>query len=236
MNQRKKASPAGSAPAKAKAARTQPGTQTGVGLVMERLSFYDDMKAKSWKVAAVGVASLAISISMSFFVLTKKENNVYFAINNDGSIVELTPLFSPNVSDATVANWFTRALVDTFDFNYYNLKHRMNESAIKWFTPEGRRELIRTMDENGNFEVIADRKMIVSLDTSNTPIVIQSGRPSWSNSYLWKLQVPAKITYRTETSVYSNNVIVTAVVSRRSLLEDPAGLGISSIIITVDNK
>lgn len=207
--------------------------KSGLGLVVERKEFYKDMNSNMWKIAATGVFSLVASIALSFFVLAKKENNVYFATDENGSLINMIALSEPNHKDATISNWLTRALVDTFDFNYHNLEFRINESSMKWFTSEGTSELIKSMQENGNFDVIRDRKMIVNLETEQSPIVVKKGRPDWSNQYLWKLEVPAKITYRTEASVYSNNVDITAIVSRRSLLEDPSGLGISSIIMTV---
>lgn len=206
---------------------------TGLVSIIERKEYYKDMHSAMWKIAAVGVISLILSVILSFIVLSKKENNVYFATNEAGSLIKMVALSEPNHKDSTVANWLTRALVDTFDFNYHNLKFRINESSMKWFTSEGTSELVKAMEQNGNFDVIVDRKMIVNLETDRVPLVIKKGRPDWSGHYLWKLEVPAKITYRTEASVYSNKVIITAIVSRRSLLEDPSGLGISSIIMTV---
>jgi Macrophage killing protein with similarity to conjugation protein. len=205
---------------------------TGLALIVERREFYRDMYSKMWKIAAVGVASMVVSIGMSVYVFNKKESSVYFATNEGGSLIKLIPLSEPNVRDSTVANWLTRALVDTFDFNYSNIKFRLNDAALKWFTSDGAAELIKAMNQNGNFDVVVDRRMIVSLETEHTPLVVKKGAPD-GNLFMWKLQVPAKITYRTEAKEYSNNVIFTVTVSRRSLLEDPSGLGISRIIMTV---
>lgn len=205
----------------------------GLEIAVERREFYKDMYSKMWKIAIVGASSMIISLVMMMTVINKEEKNSYFAVDNNFSLIKLIALSEPNVKNAVVANWLTRALVDTFDFNYYNIKHHLNEASMTYFTREGASELIKALDSSGNFDVIIERKLIVSLAIEQVPIVIKEG--VLGNTKVWKLQVPAVITYRNESSVSSNNVIFTITVSRVSLLEDPVGLGITKIIMEKQN-
>lgn len=219
-------------PQKAKLQK-KPTTNKGLETVVHRNDFYKDMYGKMWKIALVGVVSLFFSVATSFYVFQMKQQNVYFATDENGSLIELVALSQPNQKDSTVANWLQKALVDTFDFNYSNIRKRLNEASMRWFNNEGKQGLIDAIENSGNFDVVIKREMIVSLTVDHTPLMVKKGRPSWSPSYLWKLQVPATITYRTKTNQFSNKVLFDVIVARRSLLEDPSGLGIQQIIMTV---
>lgn len=210
-----------------------PSATGGLESVVHRNEFYKDMYSKMWKIALIGVVSLFFSVATSFYVYQMKQQNVYFATDENGSLIELVALSQPNQKDSTVANWLQKALVDTFDFNYSNIRKRLNEASMKWFNNEGKQGLITAIESSGNFDVVVKREMIVSLTVDHTPLMVKKGRPSWSPSYLWKLQVPATITYRTKSNQFSNKVLFDVIVARRSLLEDPAGLGIQQIIMTV---
>lgn len=201
----------------------------GLDIAVERREFYKDMYSKMWKIALAGVFSMVVSLILLVVSVNKEEKNSYFAVDQNYSLIKLVKLSEPNVNNSVVANWLTRALVDTFDFNYYNIKSHLNEASMTWFTKEGASELIKALSESGNFDVIVDRKLIVSLTVNQVPVVVKEG--VLDGIKLWKLQVPAVITYRNSSSVSSNNVIFTVTVSRVSLLSDPVGLGIAKIVM-----
>lgn len=201
----------------------------GANVAIERREFYKDMYSKMWKIALVGVVSMLVSFVSLIYAINKEEKNSYFAVGQNFELVKMVKLSEPNVNNAVIANWLTRALVDTFDFNYYNIKAHLNESSMRWFTKEGASELVKALSESGNFDVIVDRKLIVSLSVDQVPVVIKEG--VLDGVRLWKLQVPAVISYRNSSSVSSNNVIFTVTVSRVSLLADPVGLGIAKIVM-----
>ncbi|MND11585.1 Macrophage killing protein with similarity to conjugation protein [compost metagenome] len=204
---------------------------SGLYLVEERNNFYRDMYSKMWKIATVGVVSMALSIGMSIYVFNKKESNVYFATNEANSLIKLVPLSVPNMRDNTVANWLTTALIDTFDFNYVNYIEKMNSNNLRYFTGDGATQLVNQMKDTGNIDVIVKRKLLVNLTTLSTPILLRSNNRE--GAYKWEFQIPAKITYRNETNEYSNTVLFNVIVKRTSLLEHPSGLGIASVVMKV---
>lgn len=206
---------------------------SGLSTVVERREFYKDMYSKTWKMALTGVITLGLSVGTAVYSVNKEADNKYFAVDQNLNMIKLIALDQPNASNTVVGNWLTKALVDTFDFNYFNMKKQLNDASVKYFTAEGSAELIRALDESGNFNIILDNKLIVNLTVTHNPVIIKEG--VIEGYKLWKLQVPATITYRNETSVSSNKVIFTVTVSRVSLLTDPVGLGIAKIIMELDN-
>jgi len=183
---------------------------------------------------AVGLGALAVfSAGMAYVAVTKKTEPVYFVAYEDGSLVSMVPLSQPNHSQPAISQWLTNALVDTFDFHFGNIENELNEAASLWFTYAGADALMQTWEDSGNYQAIVDRKLFLSLAVTHTPVLLQHGLPPGSSNYVWRFQAPAVLTFRTESRAFTNNVVFTVDVSRRSILEDPKGLGISKIVMGI---
>ena len=229
MNNNKSPSKKNNRTVKPRPKKVSAGGWVAIGL---RNDFYHDGYRKMIAVMVIGITCLIISIGLTYYAIQKKEQNVYFATDANGALIPLIPLSKPNHSDAIIANWLSMALVDTFDFHFGNLERRLNESALKWFTSNGATELINALEDSNNFESIRNKQMFVQLSLKHSPIMLKNGKPDWSKYFLWKFQAEGLMTYRTTGEEFTNNVIFTIVVSRRSMLEDPTGLGIAKIIMT----
>jgi|GEM_PF-3231589 len=199
--------------------------------INERNRFYED-GYKFTKIILISVVVLLVfSIAILAIALNKKTNNVYFAADKGGNIIQLVPLNKPNQSDSAVVQFLADALVDTFDFNYHNMKRRLSQSTLKFFTNKGAELLIKALEDNGTFEVVNRKKLFMTLALEHAPIIVKKGLPKNGRHWLWKLQVPAIINYVTESNKISHHVVFTVIVSRKSMIEDALGLGISNIIM-----
>lgn len=213
------------------ASKTDPMVAVGV-----RAEFYGDGLLQIKRFCIASLIVLAISLAVLVVAISRESKNVYFAVHPDGSVIRLVALNQPNQKDAAVSDWLSRALVDTFDFSYYNMKPHLTEATMKWFNDNGRQELLDGLEKTGNFEAVIKNKLIVGLTVDHTPLVAKKGVASFNNTFMWKLEVPATITYRTESNVFTNKVLFTVTVSRRSLLEDRNGLGIERIVMEITGK
>lgn len=205
-------------------------------VVLEKNEYYKEGKKYSFIVAIISAITLLISVAGSYFVLNKKDERVYFAVNDKNQFVKLVPFSEPNHKDSVVSQWLVSALIDTFDLNFVNYKTSLNDSAQKYFTTNGGKELKKALVDSGNLDAMVNKKLILSLSLESTPVMIKKGKPEWSDYYLWKLQVPGVLTYRNQGGEYSTKVMFTVVVSRQSMLSDPMGLGIAKIIMTNRNN
>lgn len=192
-----------------------------------RSDFYQEMKRATGFQVKAGAVALVVSLIILAFVLLREVKPNYFAVDAAGRITKMIPLTEPNVSDAAVANWLNKALVDSFTFSFADINYRLNDAATKWFTAEGGDELIKSINDSGNFDAVIEKKMFISFAASHTPLILKKGRKG--NFYLWKLQVPGVLTYRTANDQISSQMTFTVIVSRRSVKETPDGLGIARI-------
>lgn len=194
---------------------------------------YEFFKVGSKKLKNAIIASvvfLGLNSVSTFIAINKNTENRYFATDENARYIELIKLNQPNHKATVVSQWLENALVDTFDFSYKNMRDVLNKRSQKWFTPEGRNSLITAIDEAGVFNIIEKQKFIAELSLTQAPILITEQYNPVSRVYEWTFQVAARFTY-TGDDTYTNNVIFTILVQRRSMLEDVKGLGISKIIM-----
>ncbi|MCP1674282.1 intracellular multiplication protein IcmL [Natronocella acetinitrilica] len=207
--------------------------QRGGDVVTLRRDFTQDVARAAKRTLLISVGCLLAASALATFAVMKKERTVYIAADEGGRIINLIPLSSPNHSDPVVANWVTRALVGTFQFNFDNYQYSLNESVQEFFTSEGGSRLIQELDRNGTISTIRDRELLLSLVVDQVPIITDKGPIEGGRFFAWQFQVPATLTFRnTRNQSFTNRVVFTVTVARRSVLEDPNGLGITRIVMT----
>jgi len=196
----------------------------------KRAFFKEGSKRLKISIYGVTIALIISSISV-IFAVNKESKNLFFAADEAGQYIELIPMSQPNHKSTVVSQWLTDALIDTFDFNYINMKSVLNKKSQVWFTPSGRDSLLAAISEDNSFSVIQKEKFIVQLNMTQAPVLIREGNDSVTGKYEWIYQMPATFTYTNEKETYINHVIFTVQIVRRSMLEDLKGLGINKLIV-----
>lgn len=208
--------------------------ESGLDSIVSRNGFYKDGAAILKISSIASFVCLICAIGVTFYSASRRENNVYFAAKPDKSLIKLVALTEPNLSNAAVTNWVNRALVDTFDFNFLNVKQRLNESTMKWFTSDGGVELISALNSTGNIDSVISTELFVNLTLDNAPLLIDEAKDkSNGDTYAWKYQAPGVITYRTRSKTYTDKVLFNITVQRQTMISNPDGLGIAKIIMLV---
>jgi len=179
------------------------------------------------KYSRVSFLLLSICILLAFFSISQKYNSVFFAVNENNQIIKLVPLSKPNHTDASIMQWTTDALVDTFDFAFYNIYDRLNKSSSKWFTDEGSKSILSLLKRSGNFDAVIDEQLIVNLTLTDTPLILKKYKPRNSRYWRWLVRANGNLTFRTRTEKYTNNVMFNIVITRTG----PTEIGISKIIM-----
>lgn len=204
-------------------------------VVKLRMEFFKSGSRKlKWSIF-VCLICLFISSVAAFIAISKEGERYFFAADESAQFIELIPLSEPNHKSSVISQWLSDALIDTFDFNYLNMKDVLNVKSQVWFTDSGRNSLITSISEAKSFDVIVKEKLIVQLVLIQSPILVREGIGS-TGRYEWILQIPAQFTYTNESAVYTSSVIFTVSVIRRSMLEDVKGLGVNKLIVEFMSK
>lgn len=201
--------------------------------VEQRKSFYKDGSKTLKILAGISVINMVASSFMLYWANTQNTKNIYFAIKDDGTLVNMIPFSEPNLGDAVVSSWTEGALIDTFDLNFSNIQTRISSSAIKYFTSNGGSELISSLEDEGHFETIMSRQLIMQFIPEGAPIMIKKGLNQATGKYSWKLQQNGTLNYINQNGKqYNQKIVFSIMVERVSLRNNPKGIGIAKLIMT----
>ena len=201
-----------------------------------------EMTARSlrrWQRTLYGCTLLAMATTiLSVIVLLAAYNHepkrTYFTLGKDGTMLKLVPQNLPNLTDAALQQWLTRALVDLFDYNFANYRRRLTETTSQYFTEEGRGPFIEELNSSGTFRDLEKGRYFVTLSIDNPPLMVRRGvdpDPRRRGVFRWIMQVPATMHIQSETRPRSFRLAFHVIVERISVRSRPEGVGIRSLVM-----
>ena len=201
--------------------------QDALELVKLRNNFYRDSYRK---VLAGLLLSLFVIIGLVItvaYLVISKPTPKYFASTNSGRIIPLIPLNQPNLSDAEIIQWASRAVISVYSYNYVNFRSAFQGNR-GYFTQAGWRGFLAALEASKAIKTVQDNKLMVSAVLSGAPVI--SNQYEYQGRYSWVLQMPVLVTYQgSDTS--NQSFIVRLKVQRVSTLDNIYGVGISEFVV-----
>ena len=203
--------------------------------VIERREFYKDAKKSLVMLAVWSTINTMGSAFMVYHSHQANIENIFFSIKDDGTLIEMIPFSEPNLKDSIIVGWVQKALMDTFDFNFTNMKSSLSEASMKWFTTNGGSELINALQNEGHFDMVLNKKLILMYTPDTSPLIIRKELNRTTGKYNWLVQSKGTLKYTNEKGrQYSRKIKFDVLVERVSLRQDPSGVGIAKIIMLND--
>lgn len=118
----------------------------------------------------------------------------YIPTTNNQAICEVSTEDSPRVSAATVAEYAKEAVINSYSYDYVNYRTNLNAAGSKWYTDDGRKAFLKTLDESGNLERVIMGRMILRSVSTQSAQLEESGIYPGGQRY-WLVQVPIAIEF-----------------------------------------
>lgn len=208
---------------------SSPIREGGAELVRFRNDFYRDEYRNKAAILLYGAAALLASVilngALGWALVHKRP--VYFAATNDGRILPLVPLSRPAMEDRSVVSWATSVATSAYSYDFVNWRSALSALSPD-FTKEGFASFIGSLKASGNLKLVSDNRMVASAVPTEAGVIIAKGL--LKGVYVWKIQVPILVTYQAAKSSVSQNLLVTLLVVRRSVLSHPKGLAVAQFL------
>ncbi len=225
----KKTKSGGSSGHKSPAAGTAPLQEGGAELVRFRNDFYKDEYRNKAEVLRYGAGTLLASVllngALGWALVHKRP--VYFAATNDGRILPLVALSRPAMEDRAVISWATTVATSAYSYDFVNWRSALSGLSPD-FTKEGFSSFIGSLKASGNLKLVSDNRMVAAAVPTEAGVIVAKGL--LKGVYVWKIQVPILVTYQAAKSSVSQNLLVTLMVVRRSVLSHPKGLAVAQFL------
>lgn len=209
---------------KDKKPKKDPATE-GLGAVVIRNAFYRDGYRFLLQIATLESATILILIlALVFVTMTKKTENIYFATKQDGSIIQLVPLSTPNLSDSALLAWVAQSTSETLTFGFNDYKRRLQE-AQRHFTKTGWAEFTKALQRVGWVDTLEAKNQVLTSVPAQAPVIESQGVQN--GIYTWVVQMPMAMTFRAGSNESdTRNITLRLVIVRMPELESPYGVGI----------
>ena len=155
---------------------------------------------------------------------------VYFATDYAGRVVEVEPLTQPSMTREQVSQYVVNALVESMSMDYVNYKDSQDR-ASRNYTQEAFNALVKNFTDQGIYETMTRRKLVLRAIATGAPRVVAEGEPNPGQPYAWVVQVPVAWTFASAQRDATVNYLIQAVVTRQSTVERANGIAISSIAV-----
>lgn len=194
-----------------------------------RNDFYRDQYRNTSVALRIGSVALAVSVVGNGFLAwaVTHKRPVYFAATGDGRILPLVALSRPAMEDRRVVSWATDVVISAYSYDFVNWR-KVLFGLSRDFTKEGFSSFIRSLKVSGNLDLVLKNRMVTSAVPTSAGVVVAKGM--LAGVYAWKIQVPVLVTYQAARSSVSQNLVVTLLVVRRSVLSHPKGLAVSQFL------
>lgn len=158
----------------------------------------------------------------------KEPQKFFFATTNLGQLIPLTPTSQPAVSNDLVLNWVSNTVPNIYNLDFIHYRAQLN-AMQKFFTPQGWAQFQTAFGPQ--LSSILANKYITSAAPSGVPVI--TGTAVIDGTYMWQIQMHLILSFQQGSTITTQNILLTVVVSRVNNVSADQLLGISSIIQTV---
>jgi len=183
-------------------------------------------------VTALSVGLLA-SLGATGYLVYRDMNRtpIYFATDARGRAIEVKALTVPTVTREQVSQYVVSAMTAAMSMDYRNYRDTQN-AASESFTPKAFTEMVQAFTDQGIYEAMEKRKLVLRAVATGAPRVVGEGEPNPGQPYAWVVQAPFVWTFNSQQRDTSVEYLIQAVVTRQPTEERPGGIAISNVTIT----
>lgn len=201
----------------------------GGGVVMESRGWYRDKFRQVVTICMALAGMLALSFGANVVQGVSRPDPVYFAVSDDLRIKQLTPLDEPSVSQSALFNWTTRTITKTFNLDFLHWREQLM-SVKPEYTDDCFKQLIKSLKNAGNLDMIRDRRLVLSAVVKNAPTITAKG--VINGHMAWKMEFPISLSYESSERVVATQDLLCSVMVRRvSVLDHPRGIRLAQLVL-----
>lgn len=190
--------------------------------------FYRDGFYKTLTALTIIIAAIVLLISLSVYIYVTKPNPVYFSSDDEWRILSPVPVDQVYISDPDLIQWVSETIPAVFTYDFINYTDQL-KGYTQYFTTNGWQKFLEQINEYANFKTIQDSKLFTNAAPAGAPFVLNKGM--LNGRYSWWVQMPVALNYISANGSSTTSLVVQALVTRVSTLNNLSGVGIENIIV-----
>lgn len=203
--------------------------QRGAALVIESRGWYKDKFRQVVTICMILAAAVALSFVANVVQVVSRPGPVYFAVTDDLRIKQMSPMDEPNISESALLNWTSRTITETFALDFVHWRDQLMKVKPE-YTEDCFKQLIGSLQDAGNLQMIKDRRLVLSAVVKNSPVVTAKGVVD--GRMTWKMEFPISFSYESSERVVATQDLLCTVMARRVSVHDhPRGIQLAQMVL-----
>lgn len=204
---------------------SQTTAPTSVLADTETIAYRDGFKNLLRIVFVLGLFIFVLLGVVFYYVSSVLPQDRYWAVTIEGESMPMVDLGDPNVNNASLLAWASRAASDIMTFGFNDIAERFAHSR-NYFSQEGWESFSEAMAKSGLLRNITTVQQIVTSIPRDVPVLI--GATMRKGKYTWVVDVPLVMTIRAGSASASQLVSVRMYIVKMPTTQNPTGIGIQT--------
>ncbi len=170
---------------------------------------------------------LAVFATHDAWVWTHPPQAKYFVIDGNSTPRPIVPVDSPILDETQLLEWTVRWVLAPYNVNYHDYPQQLNTSG-RHYTQNGWNSFAGSYISSGNFEELKKGRLLCFAQAQRSAVIRQTSLIAGHLAY--EIQFPLIQTCENVNQQATQNLMMTATVSRVNDLEHPDGLAIDQLI------
>jgi len=146
---------------------------------------------RAWGQLSLVTAGLIVVVGVWVYGYPKYR---WIPTTDNRAICEVSTETNPRVTTASVIEYAKDAVVNSYSYDYVNYRANLNDAGARWYTDDGRKAFLKTLDDSGNLERVLKGKMTLRAMSTQVGQLEETGRLATGETY-WLVQVPVAIEF-----------------------------------------
>ena len=202
--------------------------KTSLDVIQENQSA-KSLERKLWLYVVSLLVFLFISLLMNGILVINAfyrfPINKFIWTSDAQAVCEAIPLSEPHISQARLKDFAASTAVSLNAYDYANWRVQINSVLSQHFTPKGRDRYRAELQKSGIINNVVNHYQVVSAITHAPANIVEEGKVS--GRYYWIVEVPIRISYRTNKETLDENRLLTMTIVR----VEPSPLNINGIAV-----
>lgn len=200
-----------------------------LNIVRLRTDFYRDGFSKLLLACISIIISIFFLIAISVYFYLEKPLPVYFETDNDWRILPPVPLDQPYLTTADLIQWVSEILPTSFAYDFVNYSKQLKDHQ-SYFTENGWKIFLGQVNIYANSNDVLSSKLFINTSAAGAPFILNQG--ILEGKYSWWVQMPINLNYITNEGNKVVPLVIQALVTRISTLNNLNGVAIENMIVT----
>lgn len=190
-------------------------------------TFYRDKYHYFFYAMMIIEAILLVSVAFVLYQIGSRPIPEFHARQEDGKAMKLISFQEPNFLPDTIIRFASKAAVAAYTLDFVNYEKQLSE-VKPFFTPGGWVDFNASM--NDVIKTIVQNQLFVAGVVYGAPVISNQG-PLPGKGYVWRIQIPFLVTYRSAGSASKNKYLVTVTIVHVPTRDNPQGIGIDQFVM-----